>query len=66
MATPAQIDANRANAQLSTGPSSPEGKAKSSHNALKTGLTGRTILLPTDDVAAYQNLVSLIEKMHER
>ena len=62
MSTPAQIAANRANAQLSTGPSSPEGKAKSSHNALKTGLTGRTILLPTDDVAGYQNLVSLIEK----
>jgi hypothetical protein len=62
MATPAQLEANRANAQLSSGPSSPEGKAKSSHNALKTGLTGRTILLPSDDVAAYQNLISLIEK----
>jgi hypothetical protein len=62
MATEAQIAANRANAQLSTGPSSPEGKAKSSHNALKTGLTGRTILLPTDDVAAYQRLIATIEK----
>jgi hypothetical protein len=62
MATPAQIEANRANAQLSSGPSSPEGKAKCSHNALKTGLTGRTILLPSDDVAAYQNLVALTKK----
>jgi len=62
MATPAQLEANRANAQLSSGPSSPEGKAKSSHNALKTGLTGRTILLPSDDVAAYQHLIALIEK----
>ena len=26
------------------------------HNALKTGLTGRTVLLPSDDVAAYQAL----------
>jgi len=62
MATPAQIEANRANAQLSTGPSTPEGKLKSSHNALKTGLTGRTIVLPTDDVAAYEKLVAQINR----
>ncbi|HEX4168119.1 MAG TPA: hypothetical protein VHZ55_21850 [Bryobacteraceae bacterium] len=49
-----QLAANRANAQLSSGPTSSEGKAKISHNAVKTGLTGRTILLPSDDVAAYQ------------
>ncbi len=54
MASEQQLAANRSNAQLSTGPTSPEGKAKISHNALKTGLTGRTILLPSDDVAAYQ------------
>jgi hypothetical protein len=57
MATEKQIAANRQNAHLSTGPASSEGKAKVSHNALKTGLTGRTVLLPTDDVAAYQALV---------
>jgi hypothetical protein len=60
--SPAQLAANRANAQLSSGPSSPEGKLKVSHNALKTGLTGRTILLPTDDIAAYQSLVALINR----
>jgi hypothetical protein len=49
-----RILANRANAQLSTGPRSEEGKAKSSLNAVKTGLTGRTVLLPTDDAAIYQ------------
>jgi hypothetical protein len=59
MATPSQVEANRANAQFSTGPSSPEGKLKVSHNALKTGLTGRTILLPSDDVAAYQNFTAI-------
>jgi hypothetical protein len=58
----AQLAANRANAQLSSGPKSETGKSKSSHNALKTGLTGRTILLPDDDVAAYQTLVSLIDQ----
>src|SRR3954470_7871381 len=55
-----QLAANRANAQLSTGPTSSEGKAKVSHNAVKTGLTGRTVLLPTDDVAAYQAQVERI------
>ena len=58
----AQLAANRANSQSSTGPKTEQGKLVSSHNALKTGLTGRTIVLPTDDVAAYQSLVALINK----
>src|SRR4051794_31675572 len=62
MASLNQLAANRANAQLSTGPTSSEGKAKVSHNALKTGLTGRTVLLPTEDVAAYQAQVERIFK----
>ena len=65
MATESQINANRANAQHSTGPSSPEGKLKSSHNALKTGLTGRTILLPTDDAAAYENFVEILKRKYQ-
>jgi hypothetical protein len=56
----AQLNANRANFQHSTGPRSDEGKAKSSLNAIKTGLTGRTILLPTDDTDAYQQHVNRI------
>src|ERR1035441_5914001 len=39
MATPAQITANRANAQKSTGPRSAEGKSASRFNALKHGMT---------------------------
>ena len=55
--SPSQLAANRANSQLSTGPKTSEGKAKSSLNAVKTALTGRTVLLPTDDAIAYQDHV---------
>ncbi len=65
MSSQAQIEANRANSQLSTGPKSEVGRAKSSHNALKTGLTGRTVLLPTDDVAAYNQHVERFFKDHK-
>lgn len=46
-----RLAANRANAPLSTGPATAEGKAKSALNALKTGLTGKTVLLPNEDAA---------------
>jgi hypothetical protein len=49
-----RLAANRANALLSTGPTTSEGKAKSSLNAVKTGLTGRTVLLPSEDAALYE------------
>ena len=63
MSTQAQVDANRRNAQLSTGPTSESGKAKSSLNAVKTGLTGRTVLLPGDDAALYEaHLTQFIER----
>jgi hypothetical protein len=51
-ASRAQI--NRANAQFSTGPVTNAGKAVSALNAVKTGLTGRTVLLPGEDAAAYE------------
>jgi hypothetical protein len=56
MATPAQILANRANAQKSTGPRSVEGKAVSRFNALKHGLDAQTIVLPGEDPAEYDAL----------
>jgi hypothetical protein len=52
-----QLAANRANAQLSTGPRSEEGKRTSSLNGITTGLTGVTVLLPSDDAALYQRLI---------
>jgi hypothetical protein len=62
VSTAAQITANRANAQLSTGPTSQAGKSRSSFNAVKTALTGRTILLPGDDVESYTALVARFTK----
>ena len=59
----AQLAANRANAQHITGPTSAEGKAKVSLNAVKTGLTGRTVLLPTEEAAPYQALLVEYEKL---
>jgi hypothetical protein len=56
-----RLAANRANAQLSTGPRTSAGKAISCMNAVKTGLTGRTVLLPSDDADAYQQHLSAYE-----
>ncbi len=39
----------------STGPRTPEGKQRTRLNALRHGLTGQTVLLPTDDAQAYQS-----------
>lgn len=46
--TGAQRAANRANAQLSTGPRTKEGKQRSSKNAIKHGLTAEKHLLPDE------------------
>jgi hypothetical protein len=61
----ARLEANRANAQLSTGPRTPAGKAISSLNAVKTGLTGRTVVLPIDDATAYQQHVAAYEAEYQ-
>jgi len=57
-----RLAANQANAQLSTGPRTSAGKATSSLNAVKTALTGRTVLLPSDDAADYQCHILAYEK----
>ena len=49
MTTEKQNVANRRNTQLSTGPKTAEGKAKSSINALKHGLTAVQILIPSEN-----------------
>src|ERR1019366_4399586 len=56
MATPAQIAANQANAQKSTGPRSVEGKSVSRFNALKHGIDAASIVIPGEDPADYAAL----------
>jgi hypothetical protein len=65
MSTPAQIVANQVNALLSTGPTSAAGKSKSSLNAVKTGLTGRTVLLSSEDAALYEQHVTRFMQQYE-
>jgi len=57
MSTLRQIEANRRNAQKSTGPASVTGKAASSMNALKTGIHAKSLVLPTEDQAELNELV---------
>jgi len=51
-ASTAQIDANRANAQLSTGPTTLEGKAVSSQNAVRHGFLAHVLPAEQDDYRA--------------
>jgi hypothetical protein len=58
MGTPAQNNANRANAQHSTGPRSVEGKAAASRNSLKFGIHARSMIIPGEDAAALDELTA--------
>jgi hypothetical protein len=56
MTTERQIEANRRNAQKSTGPRTPEGKAKSARNATRHGLLSACPVLPQEDAEAFDQL----------
>jgi len=56
MATVKQIEANRLNAQKSTGPRTVEGKANSSQNALKSGIDAESLIILGEDRAALETL----------
>jgi hypothetical protein len=60
--SPAQLAANQANAQLSTGPRTEAGKARSSQNAIKHGLFSRQLLLPGEDPNALASFRSSVLK----
>ena len=50
--SPARLAANRRNARSSTGPRTLAGKERSRQNAVKHGMTGQGVALPTEDAAA--------------
>ena len=61
MSTFRQIEANRRNAQLSTGPVTEDGKRKSRQNAVRHGLTAETVvgaLEDAEDYAAFEMAVT--------
>jgi len=51
-----QLEANRSNALLSTGPKTEEGKKRSSLNALRHGITGQVTTMTDKDRAAHDKL----------
>src|ERR1700692_2312926 len=61
MATQSQIDANRRNAQKSTGPTTPEGRAVVRHNALKHGLTSEVLIPMDEDRPEFDHLCDAFE-----
>jgi uncharacterized protein YchJ len=57
MASAAQIDANRLNAQSSTGPTTDAGKASASRNSTRHGLASGVLFLEGEDPALFSRLV---------
>lgn len=64
MSSPQQLAANRANAQLSTGPKTVEGKEAIAHNNLRHGLTGAFFFLAWEKPADFDNLLSGLRAEH--
>ena len=60
MASRKQIQANRLNAQKSTGPQSPEGKQRVAQNRTKHGLAGEHVVLPGEDQSAFDDLLATL------
>src|SRR6266853_1410179 len=65
MATEKQFQANRQNAQKSTGPKTPEGRAAVRLNGVKHGLTAETIVLKGESEADFINLLDSLEAEHD-
>ena len=51
-----QIEANRRNARLSTGPVTEEGKRRSRQNGVRHGLTAETVITALEDADDYAEM----------
>ena len=60
-----RAEINRANAQHSIGPRTDAGKKRSSLNALRHGLTGHIIVMPGEDLAAYERFAKTLFDEHQ-
>lgn len=60
MTTEKQIAANRANAEKSTGPVTPEGKRRSSQNARRHGITAQTTVMTDEDRLKHDEFIARI------
>lgn len=58
MSTEAQINANRRNSEKCSGPTSSAGKARSSQNALKTGLDAKSEVIRGESRPEYEALIA--------
>ena len=65
MATDKQTAANRLNAQKSTGPRTPEGRAAVRLNGVKHGLTAETIVLKGESEADFTAMLDSFEAEHD-
>ena len=64
MVSERRIEANRKNAQRSTGPRTEAGRARSSMNALRHGITGQVSITTVEDRAAHDKFVQeLIDRL---
>ncbi|MFL6416101.1 MAG: hypothetical protein ACJ74Y_10595 [Bryobacteraceae bacterium] len=63
--SPRKLEANRENAQLSTGPTSEEGKAVSSRNNFRHGFTGAFCLLAGESHDEFHQLVADLGDEHQ-
>ncbi len=60
-----RAEINRENAQKSTGPRTPEGKAASSKNAFKHGIYSNEVVIPGEDAAGYEELLADLRAEHQ-
>jgi hypothetical protein len=65
MSTESQIEANRENAKLSTGPKSEAGKAAAALNNTRHGLAGAFRVLPTESQSDFDELLATLRDEHQ-